>query len=646
MSKLKNTHVTTKTTTSIDFEKALKNLQEQNLSQLLFCTDPNLVLQLLTNKLTNTLSSCTTTISVPNNKRIIKPWITLGILRCIRNRNKLQKQTRNDPYNDILKITFNRYRNYCNYLIKKIKRKYERELILKSTTDGKLLWKNIKKITYTTKVKSQNSELLNIRSSPMDSANFINNHFANTGKQLAQQILIQPNSKKDSDVRDHSPPSQPNTFVLLDTDPKEVEMVLMSLKSDSAPGSDRISTKLLKYGKKEVVHVIAHLVNLCFGKGIFPAPLKQAIITPVYKGGDKDDVNNYRPISVLSSLSKKFEKLLNNRLKQFLNKFQVLSPSQYGFRQGISTEDAVSALSSLVVDHLDRGNKCLTVFLDLKKAFDTVSVPILVNKLEKAGIRGTPLMLFKDYLTTRKQMVRVGPYTSNEAEVSYGVPQGSVLGPTLFLVYVNDLCNMKINDAKVFSYADDTAVVFTGKSWDEVKTRTELGLAEIASWLNSNLLTLNTNKTNYICFSIIDRTQPKGQYIVKVHVCGNTTNANCDCATITKVTKTKYLGVVIDQKLSWYPHLEQVTNRVRKLNWIFRTLRHIVPRNTTTNRYTNRNILNEIYVALVQPVLVYCIPIWGSASKTYFIDVERAQRAVIKTMYFKKKNILLKSFTK
>lgn len=378
---------------------------------------------------------------------------------------------------------------------------------------------------------------------------------------------------------------------------------------------------------------MTHLANLCFTNGIFPEPLKKSVIIPVYKGGDRDDVNNYRPISILPAISKIIEKLINIRLIKYFDKYKILSKTQFGFRHGMSTENAITALTSLVADSMDKGDKCTTVFLDLKKAFDTVSVPILIDKLKASGVRGIPLKLFGNYLSDRKQRVKVGDYLSEETNVTFGVPQGSVLGPTLFLLYINGLSGIGLNNAKVFSYADDTAVVFTGNSWSEVALLAEAGMTQIAKWLQNNLLSLNTAKTNYICFSISNRTQPKPDFKIKVHTCDD--SSKCQCPSIVRVTETKYLGVVVDQRLSWYPHLDLVNVRIRKLCWIFKTLRHVVPKSVPNKKDKPRNLLNEIYMALVQSILTYCIPVWGGAAKTKFIDLERGQRALIKIMYFK-----------
>lgn len=634
ISKVKNNTAVNKTKTTVNFEKALEDLKNKNLSELLHSDDPSMIIDSLIYKITETIKSNTVITTIPKKFRIIKPWITPGILRCIQNRNKLQKEVRSQPYNEVKKITYMRYRNYCNKLIKKLKRNYERELIRKTMHNNRQLWKNIKNITYTNNKKSTNAELLNLKKTPIESANFANDYFANIGKKLAQGYVFTNN---DTSTYLQSLTSHSHSFVLLQTDHDEVKDVIMNLRTDSAPGWDNIPIRFLKLALSEVLPVITHLVNICFDKGIFPDPLKQSIITPVYKGGDRDSINNYRPISVLPAISKILEKLLNKRLLNYLEKFKILSPSQFGFRKGISTEGAVSALSSLVSEQLDSGNKCLAVFLDLKKAFDTVSHPILVHKLEKIGIRGTPLSLFKDYLSNRRQKVKLGNCVSDCVEVSYGVPQGSVLGPTLFLVYLNDLCDMRIPNAKVFSYADDTAIVINGDTWESVKSRTELALENVDKWLRNNILTLNATKTNYVCFSIYNNTQPSRDFDIKIHNCNNLNkNSNCNCPSIQKVMQTKYLGVIVDQRLTWYAHIEHVNQRIRKLSWIFKTLRHVLPSVAGGVQKPSRNLVRETYVALAQPIMEYCIPIWGGAAKTRFLQVERAQRNLIKIMYFKK----------
>lgn len=642
ISELKNRQVAPKTTTKIDFEKSFKYLQQRNLSKLLICNNPNFITDSLIQELADSIREGTSSVIIPKSKRIIKPWITNGVLRCIRNRNKLQRESRNDPCNEIKKITFLRYRNHCNNLIKKLKRKYEKDLIESSINNNKLLWKNIKNLTFTNKAKNTNIELSNLKSTPLDSANFINNYFADIGNQVARNVHSTLNENKLNEYLS-SLRSQPQSFVLLDTDDEEINHIIMNLKSESAPGWDNISTKYLKHVKNEVIPLITHMANLCFKKGIFPNSLKKSVITPIYKSGDKNNISNYRPISVLPVLAKILEKLLNSRLLNYLADYKILSPHQFGFRRGISTEDAVTDITTLITKHLDKGTKCLSVFLDLKKAFDTVHVPTLLKKLEKNGIRNTQLSIFKDYLSNRMQKVKLENSLSDDVDVTCGVPQGSVLGPTLFLIYINDLCNMSLKHAKIFSYADDTAIVFTGTTWADAKVNAEEGMVHIASWLKYNLLTLNTTKTNYICFGIYDNSQPDYDLKLKIHECSNSDSRDCNCPIIDKVRSVKYLGVVLDQRLSWYPHIEHLLGRIRKFNWIFKTLRHIVPRRPFDAIGSSKNILNNIYISLVQSVITYCIPVWGGALKTRFLELERAQRTLLKIMYFKKRTFSTQS---
>lgn len=619
LSKSKREYSCSKTSVVTDYEQAYNKLLKSNLLTLLLSEDPDHIVRQLTDKINKSLEKSRKIKYLPKSKRTIKPWITSGILRCIRNRNKMQLKLKSDPHNQILKISYKRYRNFCNNLIKKLKRKYESNQITKSAKNPRALWNTIKNITHLKGRDTTNTDLLNIKTTPEESVQYVNHFFANIGKHLADKIRPPfQSSHQNLETNPHR-----SSFVLLDTDPEEIGDIIMSLKSGSAPGWDNIPTLFLKRAKNILSPIISHLANVCFRTGKFPDYLKKSIVTPVYKSGKRDDVNNYRPISVLTSISKVIEKIINARLINYLNKYKIISNSQFGFRRGVSTEDAICALSSRVTELLDQGQKCLAVFLDLKKAFDTVSLSILIQKLEYIGVRGLPLELFKSYLYGRSQRVKIAENVSGDSEVTFGVPQGSVLGPTLFLIYINALTNMRIKGGLIFSYADDTAIVFSNSSWESVYNIAETGLSTVYAWLKNNRLTLNVNKTNYICFSINKRTEPSNDYTLKIHQCNHT--EHCDCDAITRVTSTKYLGVVIDKRLSWHSQIDSVSERIRKLIWIFKTLRHL----------TAPKLLDQIYISLAQSVLAYCLPIWGGATKLKFLTVERAQRCLLKVMYFK-----------
>ncbi|CAB3242058.1 unnamed protein product [Arctia plantaginis] len=209
--------------------------------------------------------------------------------------------------------------------------------------------------------------------------------------------------------------------------------------------------------------------------------------------------------------------------------------------------------------------------------------------------------------------------------ISYGVPQGSVIGPTLFLIYINNLCNLTLFESKIIAYADDTAIVVYGNSWSEAKCTAETSLRIVMGWLNDNKLTLNLSKTNYIPFTLNPHINPITPYTIKAHTCRDTTSTTCSCVAVSKVTNVKYLGVTIDEELKWYTHLETLSNKIRKSIHIFKTLRHCA----------DAKILKEVYTALCQSVIGYCISVWGGAAKSRFLKVERAQRAVLKVMLAK-----------
>ncbi|CAB3220285.1 unnamed protein product [Arctia plantaginis] len=415
---------------------------------------------------------------------------------------------------------------------------------------------------------------------------------------------------------------------LTPTDPHEVRSIVMGLRSHSAPGWDKITATILKQNILTLALPITYLCNKSLETGTFPANFKKAVVCPIFKSGEKSEPSNYRPISLLSTMSKILEKIVNKRLINYLEKNEMLSNCQFGFRAKKSTEDAVLTLASNIVTNIEKGDKCLGVFLDLQKAFDTVSTPILLTRLENVGIRGVALEWFTDYLTGRSQCVRVAGIESDGAVCRYGVPQGSTLGPTLFIIYVNELCNVATrSNMDIIMFADDTVLIFHEDSWDKVFHAAEQGLSKTTAWLEDSLLSLNGNKTKYLCFSKSVMSQPSAKHNLKIHMypCNRGVNrSKCDCATLSRVASIKYLGITVDVQLTWGPHIAVVTTRIRKIIHIFKNLRNI----------GDVDLLLGTYRALCECIIRYCICVWGGAGKTYLLTAERAQRAVLKVLMY------------
>ncbi|CAH2096746.1 unnamed protein product [Euphydryas editha] len=619
--------VTNSTITKIDSEGLDRSMLQMDFTNLFLIKDASISLDGFIKLLTTAITANTSTNKVPAKKKILKPWITPGLLRCIRNRDALHKKVKKAPDNEILRITYNRYRNFCARILKKVKRRYDIQELDNASHNPKALWDTIKRVTYTTKTKHKATQLLSLLPTPVESCNEVNSYFVNIGQNLANSInnSSRGNPQPSTYVEilyDNSPTS---SFVLHPTNPDEIVTTINSLRSSAAIGWDGIPPSILKKYSVMLGPILSHIFNLCFETAVFPTALKKAIIHPVLKDGDANLPSNYRPIAVLSSLSKILERLINKRLVQYLEHFGLISEQQYGFRKGRSTNGAVLDLVGHVVQNLNQNKKVLSIFLDLKKAFDTIPITTLLLKLEKVGVRGLPLKLFQNYLTDRSQMVRIDSYGSDELPVYYGVPQGSILGPTLFLIFINDLCNLRIPNGRVVSFADDTALTFVADTWPEVETKAQLGLNLALNWLRCHTLTLNTTKTNFITYSISTASQPSLNLLLKAHVCSNVSKPSCECPKIESVDCVKYLGILVDKNLNFKAHIGLLTGRIRKLMFLFKTLRSVA----------NQIIVRKVYFALCLSVVTYCITTWGGAAKTNLKPLEVAHKGVLKVATFR-----------
>lgn len=609
--------------TCINYEGIIKELQKVDWGVVTSEVDSNAATESFMSIMQNALKTNTKLTKIPKSKFTIKPWITPGLLRCSKHRDRLHAKLKKYPNNEILKITYTRYKNFYNELIRKLKVEYERKQIETHKTNPKHLWKTIQSIC-NLKIKSkQASELTSIEHNPKDSLNLVNDFFCNIGKKLADNILLHNNLSEEilaSSIKDHV--RLTNSFFMTPTNVDEVTHVINNLKSDSAPGLDLIDNKLIKSLKTEIINPLLHIINLSLSTGCFPSIWKVALVTPIHKDGSKDSPSNYRPISLLSTFSKILEKIVNKRLINYIEKLGLLSPRQFGFRQKKSTEDAVTFLINLVSGYLDEKKHCVGIFLDLAKAFDTVSTKILLKKLENLGIRGIGQEWFKSYLSDRQQLVGVGSCFSDRLGVHYGVPQGSILGPTLFILYINDLLQLNILDAEIICYADDTVILFNGINWTQTFNKAENGISILNNWFKNNLLTLNSKKTKYLCFHKTSFSQPPTNSSIRIHSCNQTLNNDCNCDVLERTDTIKYLGVILDDNLNFKAHIHCLSKRIRKTAAIFKKLRESCSLST----------IKTVYYAICHSLINYCIPIWGSAGKTVLIEAEKAQRAVLKTM--------------
>ena len=388
-------------------------------------------------------------------------------------------------------------------------------------------------------------------------------------------------------------PSVTKSFFLEPVTPQEVEQIINNLKPKTSMDVHYLHTKLLKMTNKWIKEPLADIINLCFEKSTVPRDMKIAKITPIYKKGDPSQCSNYRPVAVLPVFSKVFEAALLSRLSGFVQSQEILSDSQYGFRKGRSTIDAVRALLDTVWEAMEAGEEAEATMCDLSKAFDCIQHEKLLQKLETCGIRGGPLKLMQSYLQHRTQMVYGDGELSGALHNGCGVVQGSLMGPVMFCLFINDL--PKNISTKTILFADDTTLVTTHSNRAILTARSENALEEAKTWFQAHGLTLNETKT---------------------------TTMNFTSTRYRETTKTseKLLGIVLDTRLTWVNHTEHLVKALSTAIYAIRRVRQVVGKEAAL----------AAYHAMFHSRMSYGIELWGEsahASKIFLLQ-KRAVRAI------------------
>ena len=324
-------------------------------------------------------------------------------------------------------------------------------------------------------------------------------------------------------------------------------------------------------------------------------------------------LNNYRPISIIPVVAKVFERIIYDQIYDYLTKNGLLSDQQSGFRSLHSTVTALLEVTNDWAYNIDKGSVNAVVFLDLKKAFDTVDHHILLSKLYEYGVRGTSYHWFRSYLDNRKQKCFVNGSLSNSQSLTCGIPQGTILGPLLFLIYINDLPNC-LSISKPRMYADDTHLTFASNCVDTINEVLNRDLAKVNEWLIANKLTLNASKTEFMLIGSRQR----------LCTFDKSPSLSIDDKSIKHVSSTKSLGVHIDENLSWNVHIETIAKKIASGLGALKRCRRFVPQST----------LHSVFNALIQPHFDYCSVVWGHCNKTLFDKLQKLQNRAARILTF------------
>ena len=373
-------------------------------------------------------------------------------------------------------------------------------------------------------------------------------------------------------------------------------------------GWDNLPSYLIQENIFTFTPILTYLINLSLTQGIFPAELKVANILPIFKAGIQDLVGNYRPISLLTSFSKMYERVFCIRLNSFIKKYKILYELQFGFRESHSTYLAMITLLDQIISSLDKNHFTIGLFLDFSKAFDTVNHKILLDKLEYYGIRGVANKWIESYLSERKQYTTYNGHCSPYTEIRCGVPQGSILGPILFILYINDLGTISEKIATIM-FADDSNLFASGSDLKTIENLFNTEIPNLVTWLRVNRLSLNIKKTHFMVFG------PKLKKNIPGHI-----NILIEGNKLDRVDSTKFLGVTLDSDITWKPHIASISNKVAKSIGVLSLARKTL--NMTTSI--------QLYYSFVYPYLTYCTPIWAKASDSTLWPIYRLQKIAIR----------------
>lgn len=516
-----------------------------------------------------------------------KPWVTSEILKLIKERNELSQKAKSTKSKDDWKA-YKIFRNRVNNVMNREKLKHFRDKFDECSNPSDL-WKPVKNLLAKKKASTQEIP------EPEALAKFF------TDYPLEVQRNIPTTGRSFWDFL--GPRSQHN-FSLKPVQKKEIDQIISKLSYKKAPGEDGLDNRLIKDSGDAVSTLLQHLFNLCISTCKIPNAWKTAKVSALHKKGDTRDPTNYRPISLLSTVSKIFEKLVAQQLTAHFETHHLFAKEQHGFRRKRSTLTSLLMLTDNIYNNIDHGKPTIAAFLDLSKAFDIVDTKTLLCKLEHYGIRGNSLTLLEDYLTSRNIFVSANGKVSNKRTIALGVPQGSILGPLMYIIYTNDFINC-LDRANAYIYADDTALTVSNENPSHGLAAMQHELKNASTWFLANKLKLNTEKTQVGLFGTPHQLKHFRDQVTP-EICINGVKIPC--------SKTiNYLGVILDERLTFDDHIKSLARKLSRTLGILSNIKHLLP----------FKIRKTVYVSLVLSQMNYCSTIWCHTSGMNIQQLEK-----------------------
>ena len=539
------------------------------------------------------------------------PWVTNEVLEEIKDKDSLLRIARRSGKPEDWREA-KLARNRVGRLVEVVKADFLKEQQVELADDPKKFWRLVKTIIPGKKVGKNKITLIDrdkgLEGEKVDedqTADFVNSFFSGIGPKLAV------NHNEPWEFFGENPAGLgadrtecPN----FTTEYGEVLKLCKDIKISKSSGFEDISTKVFKDAFRVLVPQLVYLFNLSFRECVFPDRWKQATIVPLHKGGDKTEVGNYRPVSLLPLPGKLIERVVHGKMSAFLEAHGLITDKQGGFRKGFSTASIIVDITNSLFNNINNGLTSLAAFVDLRKAFDTVNHGILERKLKCYGINGSNLRWCENYLTGRTQKSLVNGVRSSSREITCGVPQGSVLGPLFFILYVNDLQHA-VMDSEVQLYADDTVIFTSGVTPEEAEHKLQPSLDVFSHWCHVNKLSINAGKTKLMVFG----TRHKVKKAKKVRL-------NLEGAPLQIVPTYKYLGFTLDSTLSFNYQVKCIANMVSYKASVLSKIR----------KFLKEDVALKIYKSMILPYFDYGDVIYMSANQEGLDKLQRLQNRCLK----------------